>query len=359
MDCESRSAVLTSPTVYADIGGSLVKVALVTPVPQAEVPQKTPVPPHKVCSNGSFDRCFCPHLTIDSPLLGGSIFFYVFPTTHNLELFLSFLSDVCSRKSLKGSCLHFTGGGALKYVDLIKTATLADRVQYHDELQTIVGGLKLLSKLGLEGELQELTPHGLESFNGVLDHFLLVQIGSGISIVEVTGNKTTRIDGSALGGATFMGLSSCICGVNQEFKDLLGAARKGAANSADLLVGDICNSETYLNMLDPDVLAACGGKMRDGDIDTNSKLASVLRMLVINAIHISVLNARLTNSTIILLSGGFMDSIEATTEYYAEALSWYGQERLKGLVVRHHGFLGVLGIITALKGWSSANLQFK
>lgn len=37
MDCESRSAVLTSPTVYADIGGSLVKVALVTLVPQAEV----------------------------------------------------------------------------------------------------------------------------------------------------------------------------------------------------------------------------------------------------------------------------------------------------------------------------------
>lgn len=359
MDCESKSTVLTSPMIYADIGGSLVKVALITPVPQVEVPQKTPVPPHKGCSNRNFEGCFCPHLTIDSPLLGGAIFFYVFPTTHSLELFLSFLSEVCSGESLKGSCLHFTGGGALKYVDLIKIATLADRVQYHDELQTIVGGLKLLSKLGLENELQELTPHGLESFSGVLDHFLLVQIGSGISIVEVTGNETNRIDGSALGGATFMGLSSCICRVNQEFKDLLGAARRGNANSADLLVRDICSSETYLDVLDPDILAACGGKMRDGNSDTDSKLASVLRMLVINTIHISVLNARLTNSTVILLSGGFMDSIDATTEYYAEALSWYGQGRLKGLIVRHHGFLGVLGIITALKGWSSTNLQFK
>lgn len=361
MDCRDELATLTSPMVYADIGGSLVKVALLTPILQDEVPQKAPLPPHKVhkvCSNRNFEDNFCPHLTIECPSLGGTLFFYTFPVIHNLELFLSFLSAVYPADTLKGSCLHFTGGGALKYAELLKMATGANQVQYHDELQTIVGGLRLLSKLGLKEELQELTPSGLKPFSGVLNHFLLVQVGSGTSIVEVAANKATRIDGSALGGATFMGLSSCICGSNHGFKDLLEAAKRGNANSADLLVGDICDSTTYLDILGSDVLAACGGKMRTNSDDIDSTIASILRMLVINIVHISALNAKMTNATTILLSGGFMDSVGVTAGYYAEALSWYGHKNLKGLVVRHHAFLGVLGILTTLKGWFNADLRF-
>lgn len=358
MDCGGKSVLSDTPMVYADIGGSLIKVIFVAPLLSEETPQKALLPPHSTCSNKSFDNCFCPHLTIESPLLGGKIFFYIFPVTHNLELFLSFLSVVCPGKTLKGHCLHFTGSGALKYAELLKKVTLADRVQYHDELQTVVGGLELLSKLRLENELYELTPNGLKPFSGVLDHFLLVQIGSGTSIVEVTGRKATRIDGSALGGATFMGLGASISRTNQSFDDLIASAQKGDANSADLLVGDICSSETYLDILGADVLAACGGKMRGDSGDVDSKIASILRMLVISTIHVSALNAKMTNSTIVLLSGGFMDSIDAAVGYYADALAWYGQGHLKGLVARHHAFLGVLGILTALKGWVSASIQF-
>lgn len=358
MDCGNKPIISDFPMVYADIGGSLVKVAFIVPLPLEEEHQKIVSPPHNACSSKTFDSCFCPHLTIESPLLGGRIFFYVFPVAHNLDLFLSFLSSVFPRDTLKGRCLHFTGGGALKYADILKKVTLAERVQYHDELQTVVGGLEFLSKLRLKDELYELTSSGLNPFTGVLDHFLLVQIGSGTSIVEVTGNKATRIDGSALGGATFMGLGASISETAQSFNELITSVRKGNANSVDLLVGDICNSTTYLDVLGADVLAACGGKMRGcvGDID--SKIASILRMLVINTIHISALNAKMTNSTIILLSGGFMDSIDAAIGYYADALAWYGQGRLKGLVAKHHAFLGVLGILTTLIGWSNVSIQF-
>jgi type II pantothenate kinase len=69
-------------------------------------------------------------------------------------------------------------------------------------------------------------------------HHLLVSIGTGTFILEIKGNKATRISGSTLGGGTLLGLSSLI-GCSGFFSDLVALASRGERSGVDLLVSDI------------------------------------------------------------------------------------------------------------------------
>ena len=56
---------------------------------------------------------------------------------------------------------------------------------------------------------------------------LLVQIGSGISVLKLTETEYTRIDGSAVGGGVWCNLSKCV--QNLSFEQLLQAGKDGNA----------------------------------------------------------------------------------------------------------------------------------
>ena len=52
-----------------------------------------------------------------------------------------------------------------------------------------------------------------------------MQVGSGISFVKIDAEDYSRLDGSACGGATFMGLARLIAGNdNFEFSDIMDCA---------------------------------------------------------------------------------------------------------------------------------------
>lgn len=82
-----------------------------------------------------------------------------------------------------------------------------------DELDTLIKGLSFLSKLNsrecffYEEPQNDLNP---TKHSTILDHsrpFLLVNIGSGISILHVESeNNYRRITGTSIGGGTFLGL---------------------------------------------------------------------------------------------------------------------------------------------------------
>jgi pantothenate kinase len=56
---------------------------------------------------------------------------------------------------------------------------------------------------------------------------MLVNIGSGVSILKVTGDSEySRISGSSLGGGTFWGLSRLLTGVSS-FDEILQLSAKG------------------------------------------------------------------------------------------------------------------------------------
>jgi len=69
--------------------------------------------------------------------------------------------------------------------------------------------------------------------------YILVNIGSGVSIIKVTENgKFERIGGSSLGGGTLWGLLSLVTNA-QTFDEMLELSKKGHNENVDMLVGDI------------------------------------------------------------------------------------------------------------------------
>jgi type II pantothenate kinase len=69
--------------------------------------------------------------------------------------------------------------------------------------------------------------------------YLLVNIGSGVSMIKVSGpQQFQRIGGSSLGGGTLWGLLSLLTQA-KSFDEMLGMAEKGDNTQVDMLVGDI------------------------------------------------------------------------------------------------------------------------
>ena len=94
----------------------------------------------------------------------------------------------------------------------------------------------------------------------------LFNIGSGVSIVKVTGHdKFERISGSSLGGGTFWGLARLLLEC-KNFDEIIQLTNSGENSNVDMLVGDIYGGSYESLGLDAGVIAASFGKatMRGG-----------------------------------------------------------------------------------------------
>jgi type II pantothenate kinase len=70
------------------------------------------------------------------------------------------------------------------------------------------------------------------------EHYLLVSLGTGTSVLEIQGDGARRVGGTALGGGTLMGLGWLVLRT-RSFDALTELARAGDRRPVDLLVGDI------------------------------------------------------------------------------------------------------------------------
>ena len=68
--------------------------------------------------------------------------------------------------------------------------------------------------------------------------FLLVSLGTGTSVLLVSGGTATRIGGTGLGGGTVLGLGAALTG-GSTFEELCSLAVEGSAARVDLRVSDI------------------------------------------------------------------------------------------------------------------------
>ncbi|OSX70726.1 hypothetical protein BU14_0678s0004 [Porphyra umbilicalis] len=191
--------------------------------------------------------------------------------------------------------IRATGGGAYKYADLFATVIGVQLVRL-DEMACTVAGLNLMLTR-FEAEVYEFhstaerppspasspakgqahAKGGHAVANGLDDDsggggggggygnpfpYLLVNIGSGVSIVHVTGyGQFTRISGSSLGGGTFWGLSRLLTHC-KTFDEVIELTKAGDNAAVDMLVGDIYGAGGYGALgLSPDVIAASFGKV--------------------------------------------------------------------------------------------------
>lgn len=111
-----------------------------------------------------------------------------------------------------------TGGGAYKFADLI-SEKLGLKVIKVDEMSCICEGanflLKNIADESFMYERQQQPHYVFQSSNPTdLYPYLLVTIGSGVSVIKVTSETTyERIGGTATGGGTFWGLGRLLTGM--------------------------------------------------------------------------------------------------------------------------------------------------
>ena len=91
--------------------------------------------------------------------------------------------------------------------------------------------------------------------------YLLVNIGSGVSMIKVSGPRTfARIGGTSLGGGTLWGLLSLLTGA-RTFDEMLAMAERGDNAEVDMLVGDIYGTDYGKIGLKSSTIASSFGKV--------------------------------------------------------------------------------------------------
>ncbi|KAI9384571.1 hypothetical protein POPTR_012G081600v4 [Populus trichocarpa] len=338
-----------------DIGGSLIKLVYFSrhqDRPTNDKRKKT-VKERLGISNGN-RRSY--------PILGGRLHFVKFETSKINEC-LDFISSKqlhrggvdshswhSDTSSNGNAVIKATGGGAYKYADLLKER-LGVSLDKEDEMDCLVAGANFLLKAirheaftHMEGQKEFVQIDQNDMFP-----YLLVNIGSGVSMIKVDGDgKFERVSGTNVGGGTYWGLGRLLTKC-KSFDELLELSQKGDNGTIDMLVGDIYGGMDYNKIgLSASTIASSFGKAisekkeltnyRPEDISL-----SLLRMISYNIGQISYLNALRFGLKRIFFGGFFIRGHAYTMDTISFAVHFWSKGEAQAMFLRHEGFLGALG----------------
>jgi type II pantothenate kinase len=294
-----------------------------------------------------------------------------------------------------------TGGGAYKYYDKI-TEALGVEVIREDEMESLITGMA--GSRDVDRDMKTNKSTGLDFFiNEIPDEvftysedqpmefvahppdppniypYLLVNIGSGVSMVKVSGPRQfERIGGTSLGGGTLWGLLSMLTGA-RSFDDMLRLAEKGDNSTVDLLVGDIYGQaynkiglkSTHIassfgkvykmkRAAERDAEDGCNGdfKRRDQEehVEGSSELhhspggfapedisRSLLYAVSNNIGQIAYLHAEKHGLERIYFGGSFIGGHSQTMNTLSYAIRFWSKGSKQAYFLRHEGYLGSVG----------------
>jgi len=294
------------------------------------------------------------HLQMNSARMGnrvGTLHFIRFPTSEmdNFLLlakskgFASLTSTVCA-----------TGGGAYKFEgDFLKSVNLS--LHKSDELESLIGGLLYI---------EENHPSEVYYWSNPTDEnkcakvkydfknpypFLVVNIGSGVSILAVYGpNNYKRVTGTSLGGGTFLGLCCLLTGC-QTYEEAIALAAAGDSNKVDRRVRDIYGGNYGRFGLDGDVVASSFGQMNLQDKReevTKEDLARATLVTITNNIG-SITRMCALNEGIerVVFVGNFLRVNTLSMKQLSNAMDFWSNGALKALFLEHEGYFGAVGCL--------------
>ncbi|XP_019415186.1 PREDICTED: pantothenate kinase 2-like [Lupinus angustifolius] len=334
-----------------DIGGSLIKLVYFSrhEDQSSDDKRKRSVKDRLGISNGN-RRSY--------PILGGRLHFVKFETRKINECL-----DFISSKQLhcggleshytgadRNAIIKATGGGAYKYADLFKER-LGVSLDKEDEMDCLVAGANFLLKAirheaftHMEGqkEFVQIDPNDLFPY-------LLVNIGSGVSMIKVDGEgKFERVSGTNVGGGTYWGLGRLLTKC-KSFDELLELSQKGDNSNIDMLVGDIYGGLDYSKIgLSASTIASSFGKTISEkkeltDYRPEDISLSLLRMISYNIGQIAYLNALRFGLKRIFFGGFFIRGHAYTMDTISFAVHFWSKGEAQAMFLRHEGFLGALG----------------
>ena len=315
----------------------------------------------------------------DSTELGGRLNFLKFETDRISECF-HFVQQLKSKQqTLNGSksddlLVVATGGGAYKYYDEMKKV-LGVEVLREDEMECLIMGLDFfITEIPREVfTYSETDPMPFQEPRVDIYPYLLVNIGSGVSMIKVSGPRQfERIGGTSLGGGTLWGLLSLLTGA-RTFDEMLALADKGDNKKVDMLVGDIYGTDYSKVGLSTEIIASSFGKVfkmkrqgesdaEDGngmsngdgqDIDSGSIAErafapedislSLLYTVSNNIGQIAYLFCEKHQLENIYFGGSFIRGHRQTMNALSFAVNFWSKGEKKAYYLRHEGYLGSVG----------------
>ena len=349
-----RSASAALSLLGLDIGGTLAKLCVF------EMDGHPTAVTEYIRANASFGMTGIRNseLTIKSRLCGGTIYFITFET-RRMEGAIELIRSLDLHLGIRS--MYATGGGAHKYASLFQES-LGIELQQKDELKTVVSGLRFvvaelddavytLRNVKFSNKGKEPIEKVPISLRNNMFPFVLVNIGSGVSIVHVKGpNEIERISGTALGGSTFFGLCRLLTKA-QDFTSAMDLADEGDGSKVNLLVRDIYGGNYKQFDLDGDLTASFFGKVCREDnpreqIDDADIARALVVMITQNIAQVAFLVARAVEVNRCVFTGSFLrhnNIAQKTLCYGMNRWSQLGGSPIEPLFVKHESCLGSLG----------------
>jgi type II pantothenate kinase len=333
---------------------------------------------------------------------GGRLNFNSFETDHIDECleFMRRLKDKhlelnggngSSRRLASELCVMATGGGAYKYYDKIRDVLGVD-VLREDEMECLIIGLDFfITEIPREVfTYSETNPmHFVEASENVYP-YLLVNIGSGVSFLKVSGPREyERVGGTSLGGGTLWGLLSLLTGA-RTFDEMLELASQGDNSKVDMLVGDIYGTDYGKIGLKSTTIASSFGKVfrkkrqaeqeaedsggqrhkdhaqthpdhpshnhtqqdpsREGSSHDESRpfsaadvSVSLLYAISNNIGQIAFLQSQIHGLSHIYFGGSFIRGHPQTMNTLSYAIKFWSKGAKQAYFLRHEGYLGAVG----------------
>ncbi|KAG2636416.1 hypothetical protein PVAP13_2NG449600 [Panicum virgatum] len=340
-----------------DIGGSLIKLVYFSRHAELSTEDKRKISTKRRLGMFNGGRR-------SYPILGGRLHFVKFETgklnecldfISSKQLLRGVVSGVDSPSWRSGAqpdniVIKATGGGAYKYADLFKER-LGVSLEKEDEMDCLVSGANFLLKAIRHEAFTHMDGHKeyVQIDQNDLFPFLLVNVGSGVSIIKVDGHgKFQRVSGTNVGGGTYWGLGRLMTKC-KSFDELLELSQRGDNSTIDMLVGDIYGGLDYSKIgLSASTIASSFGKT----ISENKELSdyrpedislSLLRMISYNIGQISYLNALRYGLKRIFFGGFFIRGHAYTMDTISFAVNFWSKGEAQAMFLRHEGFLGALG----------------
>ena len=383
---EATSTPAVPPTTWGstgfgiDIGGTLTKVVFFEPDrprgrSHSDAVTDFVLGSETYGSTGERDTGFVLH----SPRVGGTMHFLKFESQRMESVIASLISGEWSfGPRMLRVCA--TGGGAHKYAEAFRTRLKIDNFDIFDELQALVLGITHLIELnanecymlrgpsvtytapsgtpvretgGAEAGVEEVTvPFTVDDASAY--PYLVVNIGSGVSIISVTASgEYTRVGGSAIGGGTFFGLTAALTGC-ADYKTVLELATRGDSSNVDLLVGDIyggdyCVPEQGINLKSSTVASSFGkfvkAEHREKGARNEDLARAVLLMVTGNLGSLAHLKAEEHSAKHVVYTGSYLANNPVAMRTLAYSTAFWSKGRRSAIFLRHEGYFGAVGAL--------------
>lgn len=283
--------------------------------------------------------------------------------TRKLDECLDFIQ---SKKFLNGKAagsltpnkvMKASGGGAFKFADVFKEK-LGVSLDKLDEMDSVVAGANFLLK-NIPGESfthmnGTRTPIHINQEN--LFPYLLVNIGSGVSMIKVTGaKKFERVTGTHIGGGTIFGLAKLLTGC-MRYDEFLKLSQQGDNLVLDLIVKDICGELACQKQgLSASTLASSFGKVISSkrmleDYKAEDLATTLLSAFTYNIAQVSFLVASLLGLNRVYFGGSYMRGHASIMDNISYAIDYWSKGQMQAIFLRHEGFLGALGAFMSYEG---------